>query len=236
MIIFNKFMILGEKLSIGFGNYRINESTDYYIRGGDRWLYNIKNIQMRIFSYGMNHPVFLAQHLNVPVEEIEKTAIPCILPNHQCCMAALRPEERDCFFYATVIPREGHQVIGYSFIVSDEVLAGIDDWEDLGLDYHRVPKLAINPLTNEEVEVQVYVKTEDHPISVLAVKERMDYLFDCYLTQRYFLKLMGQLDDSDVWNYHIVCGAKNALIGKFEVPLSIDESAADEFFKLNTLC
>jgi len=87
-------------------------------------------------------------------------------------------------------------------------------------------------LNQEEVEVQLYVKIQDHPISMLAVRECMDYLFHCYLTQRYFLKLVGRLEERETWDYPIYCAASCSLVGKFEVPLSIDEHDADAFFKL----
>lgn len=186
----------------------------------------------RVFSYGMNNPTFLAQLMKMPVENITNTAIPAYLPEYQVAMAALTPEQKDYFFYATVVPMQNQSAIGFIYEATPDMLKIVDGWEVVGTDYTREQKTFVNMWTNETIEAYVYIKTHDHEISIHAVHERMPYLFQCYLTQRFYYELLGQVDTSDVYDYDIFDSYTHKYLTTLEVPMSIDYTQEEEFLGL----
>lgn len=74
----------------------------------------------RVFSYGMNNPYFLANLLNITLDNITSTAIPCTLQDYRIAMAGVQLDWKDTNFYANLIPAKEYEAEGYSFVVTTE--------------------------------------------------------------------------------------------------------------------
>ena len=94
----------------------------------------------------------------------------------------------------------------------------------------------MNVLTEEYLDALVYTKMLIFPISLTGIKNRMDYLFDCYITQRFYLELSGELrldkDEEHFYEINVVDGSNGKPMAKILVPLTIDHYGRERFLKL----
>ena len=81
-----------------------------------------------LFHYGGNCPSKIAQLLGITKEEVFDRSVPAILKNHQRVFLG-KDKDYDNTSVATLIPKEGTNVLSYATLVEEEELKLIDKWE-----------------------------------------------------------------------------------------------------------
>ena len=108
-----------------------------------------------LFCYGFNHPVKVAELLNISVEELLPRWIPCILKGYRRAFAG-----HDNFFdmksVATIIKDPNSEIHSYAFQVEEEKIDFIDKFEEYPEVYDRI-KIELEDMEGNKFDAQVYV-------------------------------------------------------------------------------
>jgi hypothetical protein len=100
------------------------------------------------------------------------------------------------------------EIIGYSFIATPWQMKVMDMEEQMDVTHDRYIWEFIDMWNGETIEQWVYVVMRDiYEVSTKAVYNKMEYLFNCYLTRRFYFQLMNQLNLEDTYTYQIIDGA-----------------------------
>jgi hypothetical protein len=102
-------------------------------------------------------------------------------------MGVLQAEQKDSSLFAVALWSKEQEIIGYSIEMTPEQLALVDSLEHVDTYHDRLFMDFVDMLSGETVEQWIYTRNEDiYEVSSKAVYNRMDYLFECYLTRRFY--------------------------------------------------
>lgn len=90
-----------------------------------------------IFSYGYNHPMQVADLLNIPLNELLPYCVPCSLKGYKRAFGG----EDDYFentSVATIVKDPNSSINSYAFAVESTNIGFIDEFEEYPEEYDRV--------------------------------------------------------------------------------------------------